>query len=628
VQGHTEKIEAVQPGDDPSEPVMRQLGKYEIHEKIGEGGFGIVYKGFDPFIKRFVAIKTCNSPDKAIRDRYFREAEIAGRLDHPHIVRIFDFGVANDTPFLVQEFLAGGDLDHKILGAEFVPFPERLLYLMHIARGLDYAHSQGVIHRDIKPANIRILEDGTAKIMDFGVAMLQSSDHRLTEVGMTVGTAAYLAPEQIKGQATDRRTDIFSFGILAYELLSGQRPFDQDNISATLYAIIHDDPKPFTLPDSICPDAMHQLILDCLEKHPEGRPPDFSTVLRRLEAVRRGMRLKGGSRDFDSELRRAAPKRSDDLPVRGNQRELQPRTGSFDPPLQKEWTPNSIRLPERGAKRTWLILVALLIVTSGSYAWMASQSLVPVPRSLRVALSPPDQVEPSIGPAENPTEPTHTDSLISESGQTATDESDSAIPDLTANEDSLEPPAPELDTTDSTAQGTPEPEPVAAPPVPQDATVFLTRSWHDQITVAIDGGEPLRLSSTRSYRVEPGAHSFAYALVTPDYRAFETVRVNLEPGQERRIETPIPRPGFLTIQANLGSPQGLIQIGKQTLGASPLRNLKLRPGRHKLGISSPADPNLPLSETTVDIKSSRETVVTFDLTGQRDVSIRYRDLDP
>ena len=628
MQGHTEKIEALNLNGDPAKPAAQRLGKYEIHEKIGEGGFGIVYKGFDPFIKRFVAIKTCNSPDKSIRDRYFREAEIAGRLDHPHIVRIFDFGIADNTPFLVQEFLAGGDLDHKIAGTEFVPYPERLLYLMHIARGLDYAHSQGVIHRDIKPANIRILEDGSAKIMDFGVAMLQSSDHRLTEVGMTVGTAAYLAPEQIKGQETDKRTDIFSFGILAYELLSGQRPFDQDNISATLYAILHDDPRPITLPDSICPDAMHQLVLDCLEKHPEGRPPDFSTVLRRLEAVRRGMRLKGGNRDFDSELRRAAPQRSDDLPVRGNQRELQPRTGSFDPPLQKEWTPDSIRLPERGAKRTWLILVALLIATSGSYAWMANRSLVPVPWPVRAALSPADGVETPIGPADTPSDQSREELLLPESSEVATVDAAAAIPEVAADQDSTEPPEPRLETVDSTTQDSPDPEPAVAPPVLQDATVLLTRSWHDQITVAIDGGEPLRLSSTRSHKIEPGAHTFAYALVTPEYRVFETVRVNLEAGQERRIETPIPRPGFLTVQANLGSPQGLIQMGKRSLGASPLRDLKLRPGRHKLQISSHTDPSLPLSETTVDIKSSRETVVTFDLTGQREVAIRYRDLDP
>ena len=196
MQGHTQRIDTTLPEGGGPAASPKKIGKYEIIEPIGEGGFGMVYKGFDPFIKRHVAIKTCTSPDQELRQRYYREAEIAGRLDHPNIVRIFDFGTENDTPFLVQEFLAGGDLDHKIGGHDFVPFPERLLYLIHIARGLAYAHDQGVIHRDIKPANIRILEDGSAKIMDFGVAMLQNTDTRLTKDGMAVGTAAYLAPNR------------------------------------------------------------------------------------------------------------------------------------------------------------------------------------------------------------------------------------------------------------------------------------------------------------------------------------------------------------------------------------------------------------------------------------------------
>jgi serine/threonine protein kinase len=592
VQGHTEKIEVVKSIAEPNPPRVEQLGKYEIHEKIGEGGFGVVYKGFDPFIKRFVAIKTCNSPDKKIRDRYFREAEIAGRLDHPNIVRIYDFGVENDTPFLVQEFLAGHDLDHKVEGNDFVPYPERLLYLIHIARGLDYAHAQGVIHRDIKPANIRILDDGTAKIMDFGVAMLQHSDHRLTEAGMTVGTAAYLAPEQIQGKDVDGRTDIFSFGVLTHEILSGQRPFDQDNISATLYAILNDDPRPITLPESICPEAMHRLILDCLEKHPEGRPPDFSTVLRRLEAVRRGMRLKTGSRDFNSELRRITPRRtpaSMALALNGGEKT---RSGEFDPPLQHEWTPNSIPIPERRSRRSGLALAAILAAAVAGYGWMASRDLAPLP-SWSETTTPPETLR--------------------------------SMP-----EESLEPPASESSEAEIPEPGIPSTASVVAPvvaPVVADATVHLEGSWHDQTTVAIDGGKALRLSTARSHKIEPGDHTFAYSLVTPEYRVFETVRLALEAGEERRLKTPIPRPGTLKVQASLGSPQGLIQVGKQTLGSSPLRDLQLRPGRHRLRISAPSDPTLPLTETTIDIKSSRETVVTFDLTGQRDVAIRYRDLD-
>ena len=618
MQGHTEKIEAIDLEAKPAVQPARYLGKYEIHEKIGEGGFGVVYKGFDPFIKRFVAVKTCNSPDKSIRDRYFREAEIAGRLDHPNIVRIFDFGVEDETPFLVQEFLGGTDLDHTIASSEFVPYPERLLYLIQIARGLDCAHSQGVIHRDIKPANIRILEDGSVKIMDFGVAMLQYSDHRLTEAGMTVGTAAYLAPEQIEGRAGDARTDIFSFGILAYELLSGQRPFDQDNISATLYSILHDDPGPLSIPESICPAPLTQLILDCLEKRPEGRPADFSTVLSRLEAVRRDMKSRTGERDYTSELRRTAPRSAATAEARSQQ---------FDPPLQQEWTPQSIRVGIAKPRRRGWIVAAILTISAGGLAWAVGQGLIRLPATENPIQTEGQAPQPTIEPAGSTTS-SPPESLADTSTQGAEPGfSDSATTE--AADDNLDPTV-TASTSKEAVVTEPEPEQSEPPPppVPEDATVHLSQSWHDQATVSIDGAEAIRLSSSRTHRLEPGEHKLAYALVTPEYRVFNTIRVSLEPGEERRIRTPIPRPGLLTVQANLGSPQGVIHVGKRALGSTPLRGLQLAPGRHVVKIASQIDPELPLSEATVDIKSSRETVVTFDLTGRRDLAVRYNDLDP
>ena len=149
---------------------METLDKYQVLEKIGVGGFGVVYKAYDPFIKRAVAIKTCTSEDAEMRERFMSEAEIAGNLHHRNIVTVYDFGFKDGVPYLVQEYLSGEDLDRKIKRREFLSLPEKLLYLVQIVRGLQYAHSRGVVHRDIKPANIRILEDDTAKIMDFGIA--------------------------------------------------------------------------------------------------------------------------------------------------------------------------------------------------------------------------------------------------------------------------------------------------------------------------------------------------------------------------------------------------------------------------------------------------------------------------
>ncbi|MEM7584482.1 MAG: serine/threonine-protein kinase [Acidobacteriota bacterium] len=199
---------------------MESIGKYKIEKKIGSGGFGEVFKGYDPFIKRHVAVKTCISSDEEIRNRFFQEAEIAGNLQHRNITTVYDFGIHEGLPYLIQEYLSGEDLDSKIKRRDFLPYPEKLYYLLQIARGLAKAHAKGVIHRDIKPANIRVLEDGTVKIMDFGIAKLAQQESGLTQTGMTLGTAAYLAPEQIRGEAVDTATDIFSFGVLAYELLT------------------------------------------------------------------------------------------------------------------------------------------------------------------------------------------------------------------------------------------------------------------------------------------------------------------------------------------------------------------------------------------------------------------------
>ncbi len=264
---------------------METLDKYQVLEKIGVGGFGVVYKAYDPFIKRHVAIKTCTSEETETRERFMREAEIAGNLHHRNIVTVYDFGFEDGVPYLVQEYLSGEDLDRKIKRREFLSLPEKLLYLVQIARGLQYAHSRGVVHRDIKPANIRILEDDTAKIMDFGIAKLAQHQEALTQAGITLGTAAYLAPEQIRGGAYDARTDLFSFGVLAFELFALERPFQGAEISAVFYKILNEDPPPLCDKAPDCPQDLERIVRRCLEKEPPKRYAGFSELLHDLEAL-------------------------------------------------------------------------------------------------------------------------------------------------------------------------------------------------------------------------------------------------------------------------------------------------------------------------------------------------------
>ncbi len=191
---------------------FQKIDKFEVTGKLGQGSFGVVYKGRDPFLKRDVAIKVCTAGDEALRQRFFREAEIAGRLEHRNIVSVFALGFESGVPFLVQEFLEGEDLRQALERAAPMSGVLRLEILLQVAEGLAYAHEQGVIHRDVKPANVRLVADGRVKVIDFGIAKLASDESQLTQKGVTMGTASYLPPEQVRGGDTDHRADIFPSG--------------------------------------------------------------------------------------------------------------------------------------------------------------------------------------------------------------------------------------------------------------------------------------------------------------------------------------------------------------------------------------------------------------------------------
>jgi len=249
----------------------KRIGKYEIADQIGVGGFGVVYKAWDPYIQRWVALKTCAATDEEATQRFFREAQLAGALQHPNITLIFDFGIDDGTPYFVQEFLSGKDLDelveHTQLSLEGI-----LAILIQVCVGLEFAHSRGIVHRDIKPANVRVLEDGTVKIMDFGIAKSLQAESRLTQTGVALGTAA-TSPRAALGQTTRLATDIFSLGVMAYELIAGARPFAGPNISNVIYQILHQDPVAPRQRNSRCPERLEKAILKALAKDPTSGGP-------------------------------------------------------------------------------------------------------------------------------------------------------------------------------------------------------------------------------------------------------------------------------------------------------------------------------------------------------------------
>ena len=261
------------------------IGKYDIVEKIGSGGFGTVYKAWDPLIKRHVAVKTCEVGSKDIRNRFFREAQIAGGLQHPNITLVYEFGFEGDVPFLVQEFLSGEDLDRMIKAGAPLTLQDKLKMMLGIAFALEYAHKAGVMHRDVKPANVRVLDNQAVKIMDFGIAKSVDPSGDITMTGITVGSSSYMSPEQIGGDTIDFRTDIFSFGILAYELLSYRKPFRNDNLFLLLEQIVKEDPVPLAEVAPGLPPALVEVVEKAMAKRPEDRFASAKDLRNALIAV-------------------------------------------------------------------------------------------------------------------------------------------------------------------------------------------------------------------------------------------------------------------------------------------------------------------------------------------------------
>ncbi|MFC2158648.1 protein kinase, partial [Acidobacteriota bacterium] len=260
-------------------------GKYRVKEVIGKGGMGVVYKAEDLQLKRTVALKFLPSDlsmDEDSRQRFVLEAQAAASLSHPNICTIHEINEDQGKSFIAMEYIEGENLRDKIKG-NHVSLEESLDIIIQLARGLDEAHRKGIIHRDIKSANIMLNAYRTAKIMDFGLAKTKGN-LSLTRAGATLGTMAYMSPEQARGYDVDHRTDIWSLGVVFYELLSQQLPFT----GKELYSVVHEEPKPVKSIKPDLPDELQRIINRTLEKDPVSRYSSASEMLKDLEDYRQG----------------------------------------------------------------------------------------------------------------------------------------------------------------------------------------------------------------------------------------------------------------------------------------------------------------------------------------------------
>jgi serine/threonine protein kinase len=591
--------------------MIEKIGKYEIAEKIGVGGFGTVYRGRDPFIKRTVAIKTCQSDDEEIKKRFFREAEFSGNLHHRNITTIYDFGVDEGIPFIVQEYLTGEDLDKAIKRGESLSLERKLQILIDVADGLSYAHNAGIVHRDIKPSNIRLLEDGTVKIMDFGIAKSFHADSALTQTGITLGTAAYLAPEQIRGEPIDPRTDVFSLGILGYELLTRQKPFRGEHISTVLFKILNEKPEPITRPGVEVPAKVEEAIERAIEKDPARRYPTASAFRHDLASALRDLR--GGIDTTGVTRQRVVDGASASPPRPGSSAAISPITppsgalarSSAPLPLpdatptpsaairslplelvdfrgpahvERRATPPVFRSTAPPSRAGLFAVVALVFLAAGGAAYYFLE--------FRPAMSRPASPAAATAPSAPAPAPSATVAATAPSPASAPLVGASASPAPSAS--SSPPPAPRKEE--------------AAPPPPK---VALTFSSTPAAMLTIDGRRYGETAPKKTVRLEEGRHS--YRLEMEDGEVFDE-QIDVRAAGKKAFFHAWPV-GSLHVSAGPGWSGARVLIDGKLRGKLPLPGyVLLSPGVHEVAVTRDGVPPY-LKTVRVEEKKRQEFIV-------------------
>jgi eukaryotic-like serine/threonine-protein kinase len=276
--------------------VLVGSSRYTVAERIGLGAMGEVYRAHDRVLNRPVAIKTISPHafatwDDSLVERFRREAQAAASLNHPNIITIYDFGEEDGVLYIAMELLEGTDLLALLERGPRLGLDEALDLLEQVADGIAFAHSRGIVHRDLKPANVHLLPTGRVKIMDFGLA--RSRESKMTQIGWALGTPHYMAPEQVRGEPADARTDVFCLGVLAYEVLTGKRPFPAESLQAVLFQVLEREPEPMRSFAPEIPPILEAVVRRALAKDPRERFQDGTELRAALREVRGA--LSGGS---------------------------------------------------------------------------------------------------------------------------------------------------------------------------------------------------------------------------------------------------------------------------------------------------------------------------------------------
>jgi len=588
---------------------------------------GVVYRALDPAIGRPLAVKTIRLADplerEGLRERLLREARAAGILSHPGIVAVYDVGQEGDTAYIAMEFVSGVSLDRMMMGEP--PRPATILsVLRQTAAALDYAHSKGIVHRDIKPANLMLGEGGSAKITDFGVAKITTSQQH-TQAGTVVGTPNYMSPEQIQGREVDGRADQFSLAVIAYELLTGEKPFAGDQLTTVLYKIVSEVPPP---PHQINPTlswAAGVVLAKALSKEPADRYPNCTEFVAALEGAL------ATKKDWEA-LPHGA---SQNLPTAVVTPRPELALGLGKPAeAEAPKPPAPAPLPEEARRRLlWGVLWAMLaglatgtLVFWGARAWLSAEPPQQADTAPAAAPASPARPSPMPAPATQGTPPAQTspeetglttapvqpppgtEKPAPETAQPPPEEAKPATeavkppPEKVKPAEEVKPAAAPSPIEPPAAKPPPAPSPRKQPPPPVEQHILVVTS-PPGAQVVPDANLAQACTSPCSLRMLPGRH---------------TLRVTLEGHRrENRIfeVTAQPMELFISLAAAAGRvriesdpPGAVILVDGQTRSETTPATLTLPAGKHQLVVTRDGR----RLERSIEVRDGGLAVVNFN----------------
>ena len=608
---------------------MDRIGRYKIVRELGRGAMGVVYHAIDPNIGRPVAIKTIQlgavrnaDEQQRLRERLFREARSAGILSHAGIVTIYDVEQQGDLAYIAMEYVDGPTLDHLLSGPHPLGPEQMFSILAQTATALDYAHQKGIVHRDIKPANIMIAADGTAKIADFGIAKITASE-QFTMTGSIVGTPHYMSPEQVQGQAVDGRSDQFSLTVIAYEMLTGEKPYTGEHLTTVVYKIVAEEPASPHRLNSTLSAAIENVLRQGLAKKPEQRFRNCSEFVDALEkacAATKGWKAMARGGTLNEPTLGQGPARTPAVnlpPPRRPRHADETATGERSTRKKSNFIPFLLAILMAGA------LLALIGWQAGPWnnsgGTQENASTASPQSKTHAATSAPPAAAPSTeAPHEDkphpmrpaPAENTPPAGEPNAAGTQAAAPPPATMPAREAPEQSTEKPpvktAPRVASTQAPATSMPAPvrsrPAVRAAPSPQPVTVISSPGG---ATATLDGRSDMACTTPCSLDATPGRHTIAITM--PGYQ-IEHREVDVGTGPMELPAVLLRAPSGTLLLTSVPSGASISVNGKKQTETTPAQ-LHLPPGSYRITVEKDGLQNT----SPVDIRNGETKIMKVTL---------------